>query len=217
MPNENLNGENSNSEGSSGTNPNAGGEGQNQSTTENKRSVSYETYLKTLDEAKSAKSRLKALEEERNKIAEEKLKAEGDWKGLLDLRESRIKELEGESNQLKEKYSGLNERVTSSQKLSKVLSKIGGDLDPKYYGLIDISEVKINPETGEIDDMSATKVAENYRTEYAETIRKKFNPNSMGENKPGGDNGQSDFINFDKWAKLPYNEQKKWKISQVKS
>lgn len=216
MPSENQDAENQTQQGTSGTNPNAGGEGQNQSTTENKRSVSYETYLKTLDEAKSAKSRLRALEEEKNKIAEEKLKSEGDWKGLLELRESRIKELEGESTQLKEKFTGLNERVTSSQKLSKVLSKIGGDLDPKYYGLIDISDVKINPETGEIDDMSATKVAENYRTEYAETIKKKFNPNAMGENRPGGQSSDGEFISFDKWSKLKYSEQKKWKMAQVK-
>lgn len=216
MPSENQDAENQNQQGSSGTTPNAGGEGQNQSTTENKRSVSYETYLKTLDEAKSAKSRLRALEEEKNKIAEEKLKSEGDWKGLLELRESRIKELEGESTQLKEKFTGLNERVTSSQKLSKVLSKIGGDLDPKYYGLIDISDVKINPETGEIDDMSATKVAENYRTEYAETIKKKFNPAAMGENRPGGQGGDGEFISYDKWSKLKYSEQVKWKRAQIK-
>lgn len=214
---ENENGDNSNQTGSSGTPPKVGDDGKtNPKNDDGKRSVSYETYQKTLDEAKTAKAKLRAIEDEKNKIQEEKMKSDGDWKGLLEARENRIKELESETTEIKQKYTGLNERVTSSQKLSKVLAKLGGDLDPKYYGLIDINDVKINPETGEIDDMSASKVAENYRTEYAETIKKKFNPNSMGENRPGSDDEKSEFISFDKWSKLPYREQMKWKYSQVK-
>jgi hypothetical protein len=214
---ENENGDNSNQTGSSGTPPEVGDDGKKIPKNDEKRSVSYETYLKTLDEAKTAKSKLRAIEDEKNKIQEEKMKSDGDWKGLLEARENRIKELENETMDIKQKYTGLNERVTSSQKLSKVLSKLGGDLDSKYYGLIDINEVKVNPETGEIDDMSAAKVAENYRLEYAETIKKKFNPNAMGENRPGGESEQSEFISFAKWSKLPYREQMKWKYSQVKS
>ena len=129
---ENENGDNSNQTGSSGTPPKVGDDGKTNPKNDEKRSVSYETYLKTLDEAKAAKSKLRAIEDERNKIQEEKMKSDGDWKGLLEARENRIKELENETMDIKQKYTGLNERVTSSQKLSKVLSKLGGDLDAKY-------------------------------------------------------------------------------------
>lgn len=202
---------------SSGANTNASGEGgknQNNDST-GKGQVSYETYLKTLDEAKKAKEKLRAIEEQASKLAEEKMLAEGNWKGLLEARENRIKELEEENNQTKSKYGELNERIAGSQKLSKVLSKLGGDLDDKYFGLIDISEVKVNPETGEIDDMSAAKVAENFRTMYPETIKKKFNPNSMGENR-GGESKEPSTISHKVWSKLPYTEQRKWKFAQIK-
>jgi len=209
---------NESSNGSSGTNSEAGGDGEKNQNNENtgKGHVSYETYQKTLDEAKKAKEKLRAIEEQASKLAEEKMIAEGNWKGLLEARENRIKELEEENNQTKSKYGELNERIAGSQKLSKVLSKLGGDLDDKYFGLIDISEVKVNPETGEVDDMSAAKVAENFRTMYPETIKKKFNPNSMGENRSGTGNDQPTTIAYKDWSKLPYNEQRKWKYSQIK-
>jgi len=211
--------ENESSNSSSGANTNASGEGdKNQQNNDNggKGQVSYETYLKTLDEAKKAKEKLRALEEEKNRVAEEKMISEGNWKGLIEARENRIKELEEENRVTKSKYGELNERIAGSQKLSKVLSKLGGDLDDKYFGLIDISEVKVNPETGEVDDMSAAKVAENFRTMYPETIKKKFNPNSMGENRSGTGNDQPTTIAYKDWSKLPYNEQRKWKYSQIK-
>lgn len=212
-------GDTSNQSASSGSNSQASGEGQqkeNQNSNDEKQHVSYETYKKTLDEAKTAKAKLRALEEEKQRIAEEKMIAEGNWKGLLEARDNRIKQLEEETNTVKSKYGELNETITGSKKLSKVLSKIGGDIDDKYFGLIDISEVKVNPETGEVDDMSAAKVAENFRTMYPETIKKKFNPNAMGENKTSSNDAPTT-ISYDAWCKLSWSDQKKWKFSQIKN
>lgn len=197
--------------GTSGSNTNPGGEGEKSK----EKTVSYETYLKTLDEAKSAKSKLKAQEDALNKIQDEKMKADGDWKGLLEARENRIRELTEQSETLGKKYGALNERITNSQKLSMVISKLGGNLDEKYYGLIDLEGIKTNPETGEIDDMSATKIAESFRTMYPETIKKGFNPNAMGETR-GSANSTQSMISRDEWLKLSYSEQKKWPISRIK-
>lgn len=200
----------------SGINSPASGDGQQKDKQgEDKQTVSYETYKKTLDEAKTAKAKLKAIEEEKLRLSEEKMIAEGNWKGLLEARENRIKELEEETSAVKSKYGELSETITGSKKLSKVLSKIGGDIDEKYFGLIDIGDVKVNPETGEVDDMSAAKVAENFRTMYPETIKKKFNPNAMGENKTSSSDAPTT-ISYDAWTKLLWSEQKKWKFSQIK-
>lgn len=205
----------SNQSGSSGTNSQASGDGQ-QKQGEDKQHVSYETYKKTLDEAKTAKAKLKAIEEEKQRLAEEKMVAEGNWKGLLEARENRIKELEEETNAIKGQYGELNERITGSKKLSKVLSKIGGDIDEKYFGLIDISDVKVNPETGEVDDMSAAKVAESFRTMYPETIKKKFDPKSMGEDRSGSTKEGQSTITYAEWLKLDWKQQKKWNPTQIK-
>lgn len=200
--NENSN-DDSNQNGSSGTDPNAGGSGQKNQ--DNKRQVSYETYTKTLDEAKAAKARLKALEESLNKVSDEKMKSDGDWKGLIEAREKRIQELEAHTQEVSTKYETLNERIVSSHKLSKVISKLGGGLDEKYFGLIDLNEVKVNPESGEIDDLSAAKVAESFRTMYPETIKPKGNTRMMGE---VGSKGSGTQLTYEAWSKLTYQEQK---------
>jgi hypothetical protein len=199
--------------GSGGTNVIPGGENE---TIPKKDVVSYETYSRVLDEAKAVKAKLKEHEDILNKTKEDKLKSDGDWKGLLELRDSRIKELQEESEAVGKKYQGLNERIVNSQKLSSVISKLGGSLDSKYYGLIDLNDIKTNPDTGEIDDMSAAKVAESFKVQYPETIKKGFNPNAMGESGNGSNSGVQTTINQAEWLKLPYKEQKKWKVSQIK-
>jgi len=211
MKGRSMSGENSNDSG--GVNPNVGDAGEK--IPENKNIVSYETYTKVLDEAKAAKAKVKEYEDNFNRTKEEKLKADGDWKGLLESRESRIKELELANSEISTKHNSLSERITDSKKLSSILGKLEGNLDQKYYGLIDLNDVKINPETGEIDDMSASAVAERFKVEYPETIRKIFNPKSMGEGKNGTDNING-VISRDAWLKLSYQEQKKWPLKSIK-
>lgn len=206
-----MGGENSNDSGGINANVGDGGE----KIPENKNIVSYETYTKVLDEAKAAKAKVKEYEDNFNRTKEEKLKADGDWKGLLESRETKIKELEQVNNELSSKHHSLNERITDSKKLSSILGKLEGNLDQKYFGLIDLNDVKINPETGEIDDMSASAVAERFKVEYPETIRKVFNPKSMGEGKNGSDNING-VISRDAWLKLSYQDQKKWPLKSIK-
>jgi hypothetical protein len=167
--------------------------------------VSYETYTKAIDEIKKTKAKLKELEDNQSKIIQEKMKTDGDWKGLLDSRESKIKELESQIGDIKSRYDGLNEQVIESKKLGKVLSKLGGSLDSKYFGLIDLDEVKINPETNDIDELSVIKVVDGYKSKYPETLKKTGNTKMMGES--GGDNQNGDkSLTYDAWLKLPYAE-----------
>ena len=65
--------------------------------------VKYETYQRLLAQRKADQARMQSLEEkakalevleaEKAKLHEEKLKAEGNWKALLDAREAKISEL----------------------------------------------------------------------------------------------------------------------------
>lgn len=187
---------------------------ENQTKKEEKGSVSYETYKKTLAEAKSAKAKLRELEAIHNKSAEEKMKAEGDWKGLLEARENQIKELEAKTSELENNYSSLNETILESKKLSKIISKLGAHLDDKYFGLIDLKDVKINPETGEIDEISAARVAENFKREYPETLKPRKSSMMMGEAGTKGDSGS--ILTYDAWLKLPYKE-KMARYNEVKN
>ena len=202
-----------NTESSGSNDPNASSN-QGQESTQNEGKVAYETYRKVLGEAKNAKEKLRALEAEFTKEREAKMKSNEDWKGLLELREAEIKDLRAQQSKLNEDYQSLDSHIKTGKKLSAVLNKIEGQLDQKYFGLIDLDDVVINPETGDIDDMSATQAALKYKTQYPETIKKGGYAGMMGDGRSSGTNGATT-ISRDSWIKLPYREQLKWKHSQI--
>jgi len=198
------NNENTSGAGGSNTNPSGNGENNNKKND----SVSYESYLKAVNESKAAKEKLREAQALLEKSGEDKMKADGDWKGLLESRDNKINELSAALNEIKSQYGNLNSQVLESKKLSKVLGKLGGDLDNKYFNLIDLDEVKVNPDTGEIDDISVSEVAERYKTTFPETLKSKINPNMLGDN--GGSNKNAEKIKYSDWEKLSYKDQVKW-------
>ena len=199
------NAENTSRAGGSNTNPS--GNGENNSNKKND-SVSYESYLKAVNEAKTAKEKLREAQLLIEKSGEDKMKADGDWKGLLESRDNKINELSTALNEIKSQYGNLNSQVLESKKLSKVLGKLGGDLDNKYFNLIDLDDVKVNPDTGEIDDISVSEVAERYKATFPETLKSKINPNMLGDN--GGSNKNAEKIKYSDWEKLSYKDKVKW-------
>ena len=145
---------------------------------------------------------------------EERLKKDGDWKGLIEAREAEIANLRKSLEDTSSKFEKLNSRVTNSEKLSSVLSHLGADVPSKYFGLIDIDDVSINPETGEIDALTAKKVAERFKAEYPEVLKKPVHSGMMGTGHGNGVGGGSTIKHSD-WAKLPYDKQKAYHISQI--
>ena len=178
--------------------------------------VAYETYQKVLNEAKNAKEKLRALESEFHKERENKMKHEGDWKGLIELREKEIKELKDQMTKISNDYSTLDSHVKTSKKLSAVLNKIEGVIDQKYYGLIDLDEVMVNPESGEIDEMSVIKAAQSFKTQYPEVVRKSGFSGMMGDGRTNNSSStEGATIGRDAWIKLPYRDKMKWKHAQI--
>lgn len=176
--------------------------------------VSYETYLKVLGEKKASSARLKEFEETAKKAEEERLKKDGDWKGLIDAREAEISNLRKSLEDTSSKFEKLNSRVTNGEKLNSVLTQLGADVPSKYFGLIDIEDVAVNPETGEIDALTAKKVAERFKVEYPEVLKKSVHSGMMGTGHGNGVNGGNTIKHSD-WCKLPYDKQKAYKMSQI--
>lgn len=208
--------ENNNPSGNDGQS--AGGDsndqGASQSNQPQEKRVSYETYQKLLAEKKAASAKLKEYEELQKKADEDRLKKDGDWKGLIDAREAEISALRKSLDETTTRFEKLNNRVTNGEKLSSVLSQLGADVPSKYFGLIDIDEVSVNPETGEIDTLTAKKVAEKFKQEYPEVIKKSVHSGMMGAGHGNGVSG-SGTIKYSEWAKLPYDKQKAFKQSQI--
>lgn len=79
--------------GDSVPNDQSSGNDQSKNQSQNSDQVSYETYKKTLDEAKRAKASLKALQEEKDSLLQEKLLAEGKKDEALGNYKNQLSEL----------------------------------------------------------------------------------------------------------------------------
>lgn len=136
-----------------------------------KDSVAYETYKKTLAQKKKLDEELAARDEELNLLKREKkereeseLKAKEDYKKLLELRDKELEET-------KVKYSSLNKEIQESIKFNSFLESLPGNLDKKYWRMVDTSEIVIDPATNEPDPTSIKKVAEKFQAEFGELIQ----------------------------------------------
>lgn len=203
-----------NQDGSGGANSgNAGGAGSsNEGGNPDNKPVAYETYQRTLDEAKAAKAKAKELEDQLAAIANEKAEKErlaaekaGDTAKLLELERKKREELEG-------KLSDFTSKETRRTKLAAALSGLNGAVDPKFYELIDFDSIVLD-ETGRPNDLSVQKVVEKFKSEYPEVL-KAPNGSKLPSKAPGGGNPPSKIAHAE-WLKLPLVDKKKYKSGDI--
>lgn len=166
-----------------------------------KDTVAYETYRKLLSEKKARDEALETYKKElaeykrKEKEAEEaKLKEEQNWKAIVELREKELNEERTMRIQMQE------ERLNAT-KLDTFLQSLGGKVDSKYWGMIDLEKIAINPESGQVDQMSVTQAVEAFRKNYPELIKTGTGP-KIPSDAPQG-NGS---LTYEEWKKLPAKE-----------
>jgi Skp family chaperone for outer membrane proteins len=173
---------------------------------------SYESYQKLLSEKKNTQQKLKAAQDELNRIAAEKADAEkkrleeqGEFKKIAELKEKQLAETQAKLNEMKERDSDL-------KKVAAVVKALGGSLPSKYQEVLRYQDVVINPESGEVDELSVKQVADQFKKTWPEAFRSKG---------PGTDNTaptsapNSGKIAYSKWKELPPAEMKKYKPHQI--
>lgn len=170
-----------------------------------KETVSYDTHRKLLDEKKKVQQERDALAAEKKQREEEEAKKRGDYETLLKTREEEL-------NNYKTKYNSLQNNIVEAQKLTAVLGAAGSPIEQKWHGLIDTSKIAVHPESGEIDQMSVTKVVEDLRKSWPEMF-KNPNPAKLPADAPQG-NGAGK-ISRAEWLKLPSNKMKEYKLDQI--
>lgn len=155
--------------GSNDTSGSAGGENQDQQN----QTVAYETHKKLLAEKKkrdeevsSLANQLKELQAKERERVESDLKAKEDWKKYAELKDKEVFEMK---KQVEQKDS----LILTSIKRGAVKAAINGDVPDKYMGLIDVSKVVINPETGMPDPASVQEVARHFEQEHKLVILSK--------------------------------------------
>lgn len=160
---------------------------------------------KLLEEKKKVQQERDALLAEKRARDEEEARKRGDFETLIKTREAELaKEVE--------KRKSLEETFERGQKLSAVVEALGGNLEPKWYKLIDVSRVPLNPETGEVDKMAVASLVESLKREWPEMVRSK---GSLPANAPQGINGGSGTISRAEWMKLSYAKMREYKPEQI--
>lgn len=143
--------------------------------------VSHESFQKLLKQRKAdqeklsvAEQKLKRLEEleaNESKLNDDKLKSEGNWKALLEARESKLKEYEARVTTLDDIVKGYEDKFTNAHKINAFKEAIGGSLKQnEYYSFVDVSKIALDPETGAIDDKSLKSYANEFVGKFKDLI-----------------------------------------------
>jgi hypothetical protein len=130
------------------------------------------------EKLKAATARLQELEAKESELAkkeaeleEQKLKSEGNWKALLESRESALKKLEEKNSKLLELTTNYERKFTDAHKINAFKEAIGGDLKlPDYYNFVDTGKIAIDPETGSVDMESVKSYANEFAGKYKDLI-----------------------------------------------
>lgn len=184
--------------GSGGANDGSGGAGENKPNNSNdgKDTVAFETHQKLLKEKKALADKLAAFEADSKKREEAEALEKQEFKKLYESEKAKAQELEG-------KYNALNANVTDTRKLHAFMKKVGGEIREDYWGLIDLTQIAMDPESGKIDDGSVARYAKEFEKKHEILIQR---PNG-GKLPNGAPLGGSTTLTHAEWLKLPLKEQ----------
>lgn len=150
---------------------------------QNNDKVAYATYLKTLNEAKKLKDRVKELETSVNADKENKLKETNQFKELYESTKAQLAEKD-------QKLSGLEKAVNDGAKFQEFQKHLGGTLKNKDYAtFIDFDKILINPESGAVDEASVKTVVQSFVKEHSHLVE--FGQGRLPNQAPKGDGNLS--------------------------
>jgi len=185
----------------------AGGQTQNPAGDEqesSKNTVAYETHQKLLNEKKRAAEELRVARETLNRLEAEKreqeekaLREKEDFKKLFEARDNELKTE-------KEKRAQIENQINDSKKMRSFLQNVGSPVDERYWNLIDLDKIQLDPNTGKPDESMVKSYADEFKKTYWEVL----NPATgrIPNDAPGRDKSG---LTYEEWLKLPYNEKKK--------
>lgn len=167
--------------------------------------VAYETYKKVVAEKKRFQERAEQLEAQNSERERKDLEAKGEYQKLLELERAKSSAAESKLTQIE------SERQTA-KKAAALLKALEHGIPEKFYGFLPMDEVVVDPDTGEVNQLSVAKAAEEFRKNYPELLIKPNGPRLPTEAPRGNGAGM---ITVEDYAKLPLDEMKKWKPHQL--
>jgi len=183
----------------------SGGSNADDATGGKKDSVAYETYRKVLNEKKSrdqalseAQRKIEEYEQEQRAREEKELRDKEEFKKLLDIREKELADI-------KAKLTGIESNVRESRKLDAFLNTLNGTVPREYWGLINIDDIVLNPETNEIDETSVASAVEKFTKSHARLIDRPGQKTGLPNEAPAG----NEPLTYQEWLNLPAKDMAK--------
>lgn len=156
------------------------GNGQEQELEQDKfngKPVAFKTYDKVISTLKTKEAKLQELQEkanlyeQREKEREEKALAEqGEYKKLLEVRDSEL-------NELRAKEEVRQKETLMQLKASAFLDKLPGQLDKsEYLAFANLDNIAFNPDTNAVDEMSLEPVVNEFVKNHSKLFTVKGGP-----------------------------------------
>ena len=126
--------------------------------------VAYETHRRLLGEKKALQAKFEELVNANSAKDEQALAEQGEYKGLYEQSKTAVEDLKG-------KLADAQTQQDNFRKLRAALGALGGKVDQKYYSHIGIDNILLDPDTGEVDEMSLTKTVEKFKKDHGVLIQ----------------------------------------------
>lgn len=153
--------------------------------------VARDAYDRVLGETKAEREKRKAAEAElaeykrkEKEAAEAEALKRGEFDKLMAAKDAEVAAEREKAAKEAARAASLLEAQVENKKYGAFLRNLGASLDPKWINLVDLDQIKAD-ENGVIDEASATKYANDFKTHYPQTIATTGNPN-FPDKKPGG-------------------------------
>lgn len=169
-----------------------------------KQTVAYETHAKLLSEKKKLAEKHTALEAELEELRSKERDRENQELEKNKNYEQLLKNREEELKKSQERLSHYETERLQARKLDAFFKTLGGTLEDKFWSLVDLDKIALDPTTKQVDEMSVAKYVEDYRKTFPETIRKAGGP-SMPSDAPKGSGG---VLTVEEWKALPLKEKR---------
>jgi hypothetical protein len=125
-----------------------------------KQTVAYETHAKLLGEKKKLAEKQAALELELEQFRTKERDRENQELEKAKNFEQLLKNRDEELKSLKERTTQFETERLQARKLDAFFKTLGGNLEDKFWSLVDLDKIAVDPATRQVDEMSVAKYVE---------------------------------------------------------
>jgi len=169
--------------------------------------VDYDVHRRLLDQRKKDQARIRDLEAAQKKREDDELKRKGDVEKMLENERA-------EKAKLVEKLGLHEEREKARTKANAVAKALGKFWNPKLVNLVDYENVIVDPDSGDVDELSVKKEVDRLKKEWPELVVERRSP-GLPPGAPPAPPENGGRVTESKWRSLPLAEKKKFKINQI--